>query len=286
MRKRRIERAEQRTTLVAPVVALARSVFSVLFPSDCRLCSLPLVNISRLPVCEECLGSLEPIRASQCVQCGERLMPAQLLVGDGRCHGCHEFQPDFDRAVSYGEYEGVVRGLIHLLKYDGVMPAGPVLGRLLAEAVRNLQLAEDCNALLVPVPLHSSKRGERGFNQSELIARAALKHVVLRVEIATLLKRHRATHSQVGLTREERIANMRDAFRVVDPTRVKGRTVIVVDDVMTTGTTVSECARVLKKAGAERVFAATVARTLKGAQRREAVQFQEEEDETAQAVSV
>jgi ComF family protein len=281
-----MQRAEQRTTLVAPVVALARSVFSVLFPSDCRLCSLPLVNISSLPVCEECLASLEPIHAAQCVQCGERLMPAQLLVGDGRCHGCHEFQPDFDRAVSYGEYDGAVRGLIHLLKYDSVMPAAPILGGLLADAIRHLTLEDDCRPLLVPVPLHSSKRRERGFNQSERIARAGLKHLEPHVEIAAVLKRHRATHSQVGLTREERIANMRDAFRVVEPPRVRGRTVIVVDDVMTTGTTVSECARVLKKAGAERVFAATVARTLKGAQRPEVAQSQEEEGETAAAVSI
>ncbi len=91
----------------------------------------------------------------------------------------------------------------------------------------------------------------------------------------------------MGLTREERIANLRDAFRVTDPERVKGRTVIVVDDVMTTGTTVSECARVLKKAGAERVWAATVARTLKGAVQPQAVESEPREVvEAALAVSV
>ena len=96
------------------------------------------------------------------------------------------------------------------------------------------------------------------------IVRAAVKRLPQRLEIAAVLQRRRHTHSQVGLTREERIANLRDAFRVAEPARVKGRTVIVVDDVMTTGSTVSECARVLKKAGAEKVWAATVARTLKG----------------------
>jgi ComF family protein len=199
------------------------------------------------------------------VQCGERLLPSQLLMGDGRCHGCREFEPEFDRAVSFGEYAGALRGLTHLLKYDGVLPAAPVLGHLLAEAIGQLERNDDAKPLLVPVPLHSSKRGERGFNQAELIVRSARKQLPQQLEVAPLLKRQRATHSQVGLTREERITNMRDAFRVTDPTRVKGRTVIVVDDVMTTGTTVSECARVLKKAGAERVWAATVARTLKEA---------------------
>lgn len=277
-RQRRIQRAEQRSSLVAPVVAVTRSVFSVFFPSDCKLCSLPLVNISRLPVCQDCLSALEPIRAPQCVQCGERLLPAQLLMGDGRCRGCYEFEPDFDRAVSFGEYAGTVRGLIHLLKYDNVMPAAPVLGRLLAEAVQQLDLAADSAPVLVPVPLHKTKRSERGFNQAELIVRSAAKHLPQPLEIAAVLKRQRPTHSQVGLTREERIANLRDAFRVVEPVRVKGKTVIVVDDVMTTGTTVSECARVLKKAGAKRVWAATVARTLKSAGQPEAVDSDTGED--------
>jgi len=101
-----MQRAEQRSFLVAPFVTVVRSVFSVFFPSDCRLCGIPLVNISRLPVCQECLDSIEPIRTPQCVQCGERLLPAQLLMGDGRCQGCREFEPEFDRSVSFGEYAG------------------------------------------------------------------------------------------------------------------------------------------------------------------------------------
>lgn len=266
-RKRRVQRAEQRTRFVAPILSVVSSVFSVFFPSDCRLCGLPLANVSRLPVCPECLDALEPIRVPQCVQCGERLLPAQLLVGDGRCQGCHEFEPNFERAVSFGEYDGALRGLIHLLKYDRVLPAAAVLGELVAEAIAQLPVESDAPTLLVPVPLHAGKRRERGFNQSELIVKYVTKELSPRPEIAAVLKRQRPTHSQVGLTREERIANLRDAFRVIDPARVKGRTVLVVDDVMTTGTTVSECARVLKKAGAEKVWAATVARTLKSAGR-------------------
>ena len=281
-----MQRAEQRSFLVAPLLTVVRSVFSVAFPSDCRICSLPLTNISRLPVCEECLASIEPIRAAQCVQCGERLLPSQLLMGDGRCHGCREFEPEFDRAVSFGEYAGSLRGLIHLLKYDLVVPAAPVLGRLLAETISQLDRGEGTKPLLVPVPLHASKRGERGFNQAELIVRSAAKHLPERLEIATVLKRQRATHSQVGLTREERIKNMHGAFRVTAPERVKGRTVIVVDDVMTTGTTVSECARVLKKAGAEKVWAATVARTLKETTQPMSVERSNEEEGEAVVMAV
>jgi ComF family protein len=154
--------------------------------------------------------------------------------------------------------------LIHLLKYEAVLPAARCLGALLAHSVDELRLTAASRPMLVPVPLHSSKRRERQFNQAELIARAALKRLPQGFELDPhVLIRKRPTRSQVGLDREARIENIRGAFRVIAPERVHGRTLIVVDDVMTTGTTVSECARVLKRAGADKVFAATVARTLK-----------------------
>jgi ComF family protein len=264
-RKRRNQRAEPAVAgaaFVAPLQSLLRNVFSVLFPSDCRLCRTPLDNISRVPVCTECLAAIQPARAPQCVICGDRLASAQLLVGDGRCHSCRDFEPEFARAMSFGEYEGSLRGLIHLLKYESVLPVASVLGGMLAETIEELLPAcGDSAPLIVPVPLHKAKRSDRGFNQAELIAQAAVKRLPHRLELATgILVRQRETISQVGLTREQRMENMRDAFRVHNRYRALGCTVILVDDVMTTGTTLSECARVLKKAGAERVLAATVAR--------------------------
>ena len=258
-----MQRAERRAVLAAPFRTLLRSFFAVLFPSECRLCNTSLLNISRLPVCDECLALIHPLRASVCVLCGERLAPAQLLMGDGQCVHCRQLPPAFARAVSFGEYEGELRGLIHLLKYESVTPAAPVLGGMLATAI--LELLSACESslpIIVPVPLHRGKRRERGFNQAELIARAAVQQLPQPLEIATrVLVRHRRTESQVGLTREQRVENLRGAFRVVDRAKVAGRNVIVVDDVMTTGATLSECARVLKRAGAEQVWAATVART-------------------------
>jgi ComF family protein len=258
-------RDEPRASFVVPFKTVVSGFSAVLFPSDCRLCDTPLVSVSRLPVCPDCLNSLAPIRTPQCVLCGERLAPAQLLIGDAHCQACRDYPPEFDRAVSFGQYDAGLRGLIHLLKYAAVLPAAKPLGKLLAQGMEQLRFASgDSIPLLVPVPLHSSKRRERRFNQSELIARAALRQLPAKFELdCSVLVRQRQTRSQVALDREARIKNMSGAFRVVAPERVKGRTVIVVDDVMTTGTTVSECARVLKRAGAEKVFAATVARTLK-----------------------
>ncbi len=236
-----------------------------------------------MPVCDECLAAIQPIRASLCVLCGERLAAAQLLIGDGQCVHCHELPPEFDRAVSFGEYEGEMRSLVHLLKYEGIRPAASELGEMLASAISELLPAwGDSLPVLVPVPLHRAKRGERGFNQAESIARSALKNLPRPLEIAAdILVRQRATQSQVGLTREQRLENMRGAFRVAHPERIRGRDVIVVDDVMTTGTTLSECARTLKRAGAERVWAATVARTFQSAR---AVAVDNGEGETIEEV--
>jgi len=190
-----------------------------------------------------------------------------LLVGDGRCHNCRDLEPEFARALSYGEYDEALRSLIHLLKYEAVLPVAPVLGGMLAHTIGEL-LPEcaDSRPLIIPVPLHRGKCSDRGFNQAELIARAAVRRLPQALDLVTgALIRRRATLSQVGLPREQRIANIRDAFRVRDPRQVRDRVGILVDDVMTTGTTLSECARVLKQAGAEKVLAATVARAFQGA---------------------
>ena len=250
--------------------SVAESLFATLFPSDCRLCGAPLVNISRLPVCDECLTALHPITGGVCSICGERLAsPYAFAAGqeEPKCGLCRRLGPPFARAVAYGSYEGGLRELIHLLKYEQVRPAANVLGRMLAEAIATLEPSFSGEPVVVaPVPLHSGKLRQRGFNQAELIARGALKlrpagdRLVLR---ADLLARLRETQSQTGLTRHQRRENIRGAFAVKRPEEVAGREILLVDDVFTTGTTVSECARILRRAGASKVWVATVARTLK-----------------------
>jgi ComF family protein len=210
---------------------------------------------------------MSPIGDGVCSVCGERLFSAYAMAGDSLCGLCRRAQPPFARAAAYGSYEGGLRELIHLLKFGGVRPAANVLGRMLAEALSTLEpeFAGDSLAL-VPVPLHRTKLRQRGFNQAELIARAALKIKSpdnrLRL-CAGVLERKRETASQIGLTRHQRRENLRGAFGVLQADAVKGREVLIVDDVFTTGSTVSECARVLRRVGATKVWVATVARTLK-----------------------
>ncbi|MGA9544867.1 MAG: ComF family protein [Candidatus Sulfotelmatobacter sp.] len=226
------------------------------------------MKISRLPVCQECLDAMHAIGGGVCSICGERLFSSYAVAGAAggpRCGLCRRIEPPFVRAAAYGSYESGLRELIHLLKYGGVRPAANVLGRMLAEAIATLDPEFAADAVtVIPVPLHRTKFRQRGFNQAELIARAAMKirprgdHLY-----AGVLERKRDTASQIGLTSHQRRENLRGAFAVAQPELVKGREVLVVDDVYTTGATVSECARVLRRAGATKVWVATVARTLK-----------------------
>jgi ComF family protein len=192
---------------------------------------------------------------------------ADRLEADSRCPLCQRADPPFERAVAYGSYDGQLRDLIHLLKFQQVRPSSSVLGRMLARTIANLEPSMPVGTIaIVPVPLHKRKQAQRGFNQAEVIAQSALKELSRpkRFELCTgILLRRRETGSQIGLTRHQRRENMRGAFAVDDPNRILKRDILLVDDVYTTGTTASECARVLLRAGAARVWVATVARTLK-----------------------
>jgi ComF family protein len=222
---------------------------------------------------------MRPISGGLCSICGERLFSPFAFAAEpcstetrsaesaeARCGLCRRLEPPYVKATAYGSYESGLRDLIHLLKYNQVRPAANVLGRMLGEAIEDLWPLLEGEVLVVPVPLHSRKLRQRGFNQSELIARAAVKlqGTGSRFQLsATALERRRETKSQIGLSRHQRRENIRGAFVAANPDQLAGRNILVVDDVFTTGTTVSECARILRRAGASKVYVATVARTLK-----------------------
>jgi len=258
--------------VVGLVKHAAASLFFTFFPADCRICSSPLIEVSRIPVCQNCLQAVRPLHGTFCYVCGEALhtppgFDPAVDDEERRCLLCQRAEPPYERAVAFGSYDAGLRDLIHVLKFQQVRPAAAVLGRMLAETMARLEQTMPSGTIaVVPVPLHKRKRSQRGFNQAEMIVRAALKRLGLpkRFELCSgVLQRRRETGSQIGLTRHQRRENLRGAFAVSDPTRIVNRDILLVDDVFTTGTTASECARVLRRAGAARVWVATVARTLK-----------------------
>jgi ComF family protein len=242
-----------------------------------------------------CLEAVRPIDGGFCTTCGERVLTPYAKSaaenGEGiRCGLCQRIEQPFVRAVAYGSYDSGLRELIHLLKYAAVRPAANVLGRMLAEAIADIGTHFDGDQIaVIPVPLYRGKLRQREFNHAELIARAAMKNCAGRGRLLfdpALLERKRETVSQTGLTRHQRRENVRGAFGVTRADAVKGREVLVVDDVFTTGATVSECARVLRRAGASKVWVATVARTLKVAEQHVEIRLPDDEVADEQELSL
>jgi ComF family protein len=212
-----------------------------------------LGRISRVPVCDACLNEPQPLIAEFfCLNCRTPFANSFPLDSEGRCMLCRSGQRGFDSAYCYGAYQGTLRELIHLFKYSGMRRLAAPLGKLMAAALPRGQQFD----AVAPVPLHWAKRWQRGFNQSELLARAIARR--RRVPLIKALRRNLSTRAQAGLSNSQRRENVAGAFRA--RRRVAGLRILLIDDVMTTGATAAACARALKKAGAKSVSLLTLAR--------------------------
>jgi len=227
-------------------------------------------------VCSRCLHDPEPLDAEFfCVACKTPFLNPHPLDEDGRCALCRLGVTGFDAVYSFGSYEGTLRTLVHLFKYGKIHTLAKPLGEMLGNAIPR----EERFDVVVPMPLHWRRRWQRGFNQSELLAKVIARR--WGVPVVGAVRRVKATAPQAGLTNAKRRKNMSGAFtpsrrlfrnkllervlggRFVFGSRKKlsGARVLLVDDVMTTGATAAACARALKRAGAKHVTLAAVART-------------------------
>lgn len=224
---------------------LLDALLDVVFPARCAGCGLRGEQ-----VCAACRPSIPWLGTEACPSCAS---PARL----GRiCRRCTEQPPAFDGARAACRFEGIARSAIHDLKFRGMKRRAVLLGELVAEALEQRPLTIDA---LVPVPLSPNRRRLRGFNQSALIAGELGRRIGVPIEEAWL-ERTRDTAPQVGRSGAERGVNVVGAFACREPASVAGRRIALVDDVMTTGSTLSAGAEALKASGAARVFAVVVAR--------------------------
>jgi len=229
------------------------------YPRHCCHCEAPLHQQRGRWLCAGCSRHLEAQRicAPLCARCG---LPLAGAPAPGTlCTTCRLEERQFDRARAFVAYGGPAASLVKAFKFQGDYFLGPALLRAMVERgwMPTNVGRPDC---VVPIPLHARRRRERGYDQALLLGREVARQMGVPL-VGGALVRARYTSQQSLLPVRSRWDNVRGAFRVARPGRVAGRNILLVDDVLTTGVTASECARALKKAGATQVAVLTLART-------------------------
>jgi ComF family protein len=245
--------------------SIIKNLLHIVLPTPCRACGKNLIEEAQPFFCDQCWAGIRPIPPPVCPCCGEPFVSSVALeYSPGHlCGGCRDRPPAFDSARAVGYYQGVLVEAIRLLKYQAKTKLSRCLAARMCDEVRKIYRAAEgvgsgFDAVLA-VPLHPARLREREFNQALLLARGLSSGLKLPL-LVDGLERMVPTRPQVELDGDERRKNVRKAFRVKRPGRVEGRRLLLVDDVYTTGATVNECAKVLKKAGAKAVHVMTLAR--------------------------
>lgn len=224
----------------------------LLFPSFCILCRNPAEM--GLPVCPDCLSRMEFISA-KCGLCGE---PFTGEVSERLCRDCMTEKPHFDKARAWLKFQEPVIGIIHSFKYQRQFQFLDWMAQGLSQLFQT-EFAGQKFDMLIPVPLHWQRLMQRGYNQAFILARPMSRKLKIPLRPGALT-RARNNPPQVGLTRPQRKENIKKVFAVKNPKMVSGKNILLVDDVITTGATVDEAAKVLRKAGADSVSVLALAR--------------------------
>ncbi len=233
------------------------AIADIVYPKTCLACGRQLKETTCVDnlVCIECWGKIKRNPPPFCRSCGRHLeKPVTMNI----CPACVRRQLHFDRAFSPCAYEGVIKELIHAFKYKGKDYLGPTLTRLMIEFIDEYALPMDLLDLIIPVPLHKTRLREREFNQAQILSGHIARRFNKKVSDNNL-RRMRLTKTQTGLETGERLLNVKGSFMADKSGDIKGKNILLVDDVLTTGATCSEAAYALKDAGAGIVFVLTLA---------------------------
>ncbi|MDE3226109.1 MAG: ComF family protein [Nitrospirota bacterium] len=235
-----------------------RRLLHMVLPGECAGCGTALSDDPVPFFCRPCWAGLSPLGGPACPRCGRPFAsPVALTFSpDHLCGSCRQKRPAYTKAWSLYPYAPPLRDALRLFKYRGKVALADALGRLLHSSAMPQHLD-----LLMPVPIHSSRLREREFNQSLLLADRLNRRLQLPLSFDNLV-RLRPTVPQTELSRSARLKNLRRAFAVLRPDDVREKRILLIDDVFTTGTTVNECAKALRKAGAADIYVCTLARTI------------------------
>jgi ComF family protein len=243
--------------------AFSRGLIDLLYPPACAVCSAaipPDADDPRDPLdrhfCSSCRSVLTDNPHEACPRCAAPVGPYALV--EGGCSHCRELTFHFDASLRLARYDGLLREVVLRLKHRSSESLAELMGVLTANQLRDHLVSTNASAI-VPVPLHWSRRLRRGYNQAAAVAHGLAEHLHLPV-VTSCLRRIRATPSQAHQPPSQRRENVRGAFRARPHALVKNAAVLLVDDVMTTGSTLSEAARALRQASAARVVAVVLAR--------------------------
>jgi ComF family protein len=233
------------------ILRSANGLLAILLAPPCAACGRPLESPVPSAVCDACWSGIRLLRPPFCGVCGDPL-PSWRSVDPGhRCDVCRIRRPHIAAGRAIGDYDGSLRAIVHALKYDGRRSIATPLGALLRQHGEEIVSGAD---LVVPVPLHWTRHWRRGFNQAHELA------LGLGLPVKMVLRRSRRTRSQTGLSARARAANVRNAFTIRRHHSIHSLSIVLVDDVSTTGSTMEACARVLREGGAREVRTLTAAR--------------------------
>jgi len=233
------------------------SLVDIIYPKVCLVCKNSLKNVSSIDstVCGQCWTKIKRNLPPFCNSCGRHLKKANL--NKNICPTCLKKPLHFDRAFSPCIYDGAIKELIHEFKYKNKDYLGATLSRLMIEFIKEYDVPIDYLDLIVPIPLHPTRLREREFNQAEILSNYIAAEFNKNITDKILI-RHRVTKTQTELETEQRFVNVQGSFSVTRKEGLKGKNILLVDDVLTTGATSSEAASALKGAGANIVFVLTL----------------------------
>lgn len=234
-----------------------KGIKDLIYPNCCLACKNRIDPAkAQSLVCTQCWEKIEKNLPPFCASCGRRL--DKLSTAKNICSSCLRFKFHFDRAFSPCAYTGVIKKLIHEFKYTGKDYLGKPLGELMNKFIKDYRLPIEYLDFIIPVPLHNSRLREREFNQAQILSEQIAKEFNKKV-LLNVLVRSKQTKTQTELAFEERRKNVEKSFIVRNPEGIKGRNLLLIDDVLTTGATSSEAAKTLKDSGARIIFVMTLA---------------------------